>query len=193
MILWIRHMPLNEFAVSSSFGMRDFMGYWWHNGLDLRARKGTKVYAVNGGCVKAVGNNPAGYGIYAVVNHGSWSTLYAHLSEVRVKEGDRVEAGGVLGLSGNTGVTSGPHLHFEIRLGPWNKFWDKVYLNGTVYLRCIDPEPLLRDAHVGTFMSVAGAEETVRCRAGLEDKTVSFMKSYKYSDDLFMKLAKCMM
>jgi len=88
-----------------------------HNGVDFTTPIGTKVRAAEDGRVIQV--NPvkgySGYGITITINHGySYETFYAHLNKVLVKAGDLVKRGQVIALSGNTGLTMAPHLHFEI-------------------------------------------------------------------------------
>lgn len=103
-------------AVHSLFGWRTSRRL--HEGLDFRASIGTPVLASEKGAVMYVGTSLSGYGLIVVLGHGdSWSTVYAHLSRAFVKRGDRVRKGQRIAFSGNTGRTSGPHLHFEIRKG----------------------------------------------------------------------------
>lgn len=88
-----------------------------HDGIDLSAPEGTPVRAAAAGEVIYVGTQ-SGYGLIVIVRHaGGLITLYAHNSEVLVKDGDRVEAGTPVAKVGQTGRTSGPHLHFEVREG----------------------------------------------------------------------------
>jgi len=89
---------------------RDF-----HEGIDLQADEGTAVYAARAGKVSFAGPN-GGYGYLVVLDHGLYETYYAHLSEILVYNGQFVEAGQLIARSGNTGFSTGPHLHFEIRL-----------------------------------------------------------------------------
>lgn len=91
------------------FGEKDF-----HYGLDFKANVGTTVYASDGGTVVYAG--PRGnYGIYIKIQHGTkYETVYAHLSSVLVKVGDKVFKGQPIAKSGNTGMSTGPHLHFEV-------------------------------------------------------------------------------
>ncbi len=90
--------------------------YWFcHKGLDIAAPQGTPVRAVAAGTVKFAGWNNQGYGNLVVIDHGGYQTLYGHLSAISV--GQSVGAGQVIGSMGNTGFSTGPHLHFEIRLG----------------------------------------------------------------------------
>lgn len=107
---WPAHGPL-----TSPFGLRTLRGsVGIHEGVDVGVPTGTEVHAMSRGSVTLAGPK-TGYGLAVVVDHGwGWSTLYAHLSSVRVEVGDHVSAGQVLGLSGNTGDSTGPHLHFEI-------------------------------------------------------------------------------
>jgi TP901 family phage tail tape measure protein len=93
-----------------------------HGGMDFGVPEGTPVQAANAGTVVASedlrGNQNGGYrsyGRYVVLDHGGVSTLYAHLSSRGARVGQRVGSGSVIGLSGNTGNSTGPHLHFETR------------------------------------------------------------------------------
>lgn len=87
----------------------------WHYGVDLQAAEGTAVYASADGTVTAAVYGPV-YGHHVVVTHADGSTsLYAHLQSLSVTAGQTVAAGDLLGLSGQSGWATGPHLHFEIR------------------------------------------------------------------------------
>ena len=91
-----------------------------HTGIDIYAPKGTSVKAAAGGTVKMAEKNPDGfngYGWLIIVDHGDGiSTWYAHCSGFAVKTGDKVKAGDTIGAVGMTGRTTGPHLHFELRV-----------------------------------------------------------------------------
>jgi murein DD-endopeptidase MepM/ murein hydrolase activator NlpD len=94
-------------------------GYRWgrmHTGIDYSAPQGTSVRAADSGVVTSVGWNGA-YGKEIIVNHGGFITRYAHLSTYKVSVGDRVHRGDVIAGSGNTGNSTGPHLHFEVIVG----------------------------------------------------------------------------
>ncbi len=93
--------------------MRGF--YAGHSGLDLAASEGTPIFAANSGPILYAGWNSWGYGNTVVIGHGPFSTLYGHMSSLAVACGNTVSAGQVIGYVGNTGNSSGPHLHFEIR------------------------------------------------------------------------------
>jgi murein DD-endopeptidase MepM/ murein hydrolase activator NlpD len=100
-------------------GARRTQGIHGYNGVDLAAAPGTPVLAAAGGSVivaKGSGWN-GGYGNYVVVKHKNTQTLYAHLSSVSVGVGDTVGAGESIGIIGNTGKSTGTHLHFEVRGG----------------------------------------------------------------------------
>jgi murein DD-endopeptidase MepM/ murein hydrolase activator NlpD len=100
--------------ITSGFGMR-----WgrMHQGIDIAVGEGTPIRAAAGG-VAYLGEDPGGYGHYSIIDHGNGVvTVYAHQSSQAVGDGQRVTAGSVIGYSGNTGRSTGPHLHFEVRIG----------------------------------------------------------------------------
>lgn len=105
--------PLRKIRISSKFGRRHRRV---HEGVDLVAPMGTPIYAAAAGEVVYAGDSIQGYGDSIIVRHaGDYATLYAHASELRVAEGEEVERGQCIGYSGESGDTTGPHLHFEIR------------------------------------------------------------------------------
>lgn len=90
-------------------------GMRFHSGLDFRVPSGTAVAAAGSGLVVFAGQQTHGWGNFVVVKHGSGvRTLYAHLSRINVKLGQRVSSGATVGLVGATGQATGPHLHFEV-------------------------------------------------------------------------------
>jgi len=106
-------MPLKEIKPTSQFGLR-----WGrnHTGTDLDLETGDTIATVFDGMVRVVGSDGRGYGRFVVVRHyNGLETLYGHMSKPLVKSGDIVRAGGVIGLGGNTGRSTGSHLHFEVR------------------------------------------------------------------------------
>jgi len=102
-----------------------------HTGIDFVANTGTPVYATGTGKVVFVGKN-GGYGLEVRIDHGfGYRTLYAHLSKVLVKRGQKVKRGDLIAKSGNSGLSTGPHLHYEIshngrKLNPSQFFFDDL-------------------------------------------------------------------
>lgn len=87
----------------------------FHEGMDFTAPVGTEVYATGDGTVEVVNYSFKGYGNEIVINHGyGYKTRYAHLSKFKVKPGQKVKRGDVIGNIGNTGKSTGPHLHYEV-------------------------------------------------------------------------------
>lgn len=107
-------MPTESRVVTSNFGAR-----WGrsHKGLDIKVYIGDTIRAAFSGKVRMVKNEPAGYGKYVVIRHSNGlETIYGHMSGWLVKEDEVVKAGQPIGLGGNTGRSTGSHLHFETRL-----------------------------------------------------------------------------
>ncbi len=105
------------YVVTSTYGMRlhpKYHVYKMHTGIDIGASYGSKVLAADSGKV-LTSQYSSSYGNYIVISHGNGTTtLYAHLSSRKVSAGDTVTQGDLIGLVGSTGVSTGPHLHFEI-------------------------------------------------------------------------------
>ena len=119
-------------GVNSEYGTRQ--SPWssdreFHSGMDIRAGMGTPVYAPAAGSVVLAGA-AQDYGTTIVLDHGqAISTLYGHLSKLNVKAGQQVQRGAIIGYTGNTGRSSGPHLHYEIlakgrAVNPRAYLWD---------------------------------------------------------------------
>ena len=104
--------------VGSGFGMRKDpidSTMKMHKGIDIAAPTGTKVYAAGSGKVLKITSSDDGYGNCIVIEHGyGFVSRYAHLSGFKIKEGDEVKKGDLIGLVGSTGRSTGPHLHYEI-------------------------------------------------------------------------------
>ena len=107
-------------VVTSEFGYRKdpFTGKKkGHGGMDLAVPTGTSIRAALPGTVTVSAYNRGGYGYYVMIDHGGGlATLYGHCSQLLARVGQTVEAGDVIALSGSTGRSTGPHLHFEVRV-----------------------------------------------------------------------------
>ncbi len=115
-----------------------------HNGLDLGMPVGTPVRAAAAGWVREAMSNPA-LGNYVKVMHPWGHTVYAHLSKINVRHGQNVTAGQVIGLSGNTGNSTGPHLHFGVRINPYDR--------GDGWLGYSNPLTLLQHPRAGAGLA----------------------------------------
>lgn len=110
--------PVDEARMTRGFFLKDPRGHSRrpHFGIDLAAPKKTPIYAAHNGTVIYVGREFRGFGrMIMIEGKGGWATLYAHLSKARVKEGQSVRQGDLIGDMGRTGRATGVHLHFEIR------------------------------------------------------------------------------
>lgn len=122
--------PVLKGTVVSSFGPR---GDSFHDGIDIACPIGTPVYAGHGGRVIYADGGLGGYGKLVIIRHKSgFTTVYAHNNRLRVSEGDEIKKGDRIADSGNTGHSTGPHLHFEVRVKDGNGRYVAV-----------DPLPLL--------------------------------------------------
>jgi len=110
--------PVGRFRFTSGYGMRDdpITGQWrMHSGIDLANGVGTHIMAARSGRVAHVEANAGTYGNLVIIDHSNgFQTLYAHLSSFNVVRGQRVLTGEVIGRMGNTGRSTGPHLHFSV-------------------------------------------------------------------------------
>jgi len=98
----------------------------FHTGLDFSAPQGTPIYATAQGVVRIAGNLGNGYGNHVVINHGyQYSTLYGHMYRIKVRSGQSVKRGEVIGYVGNSGKSTGSHLHYEVMKG--KKHLDPIY------------------------------------------------------------------
>lgn len=111
--------PTTSTYITSKFGYRlhPVLGVWkGHTGIDIGVSSGSPVYAASGGKV-ILAQWYGGYGYAVIIDHGSGlSTLYGHNSRLLVDAGDRVSRGEIVARSGSTGISTGPHLHFEVRV-----------------------------------------------------------------------------
>ena len=111
--------PVPDRRITSSFGLRihpKFRTKNQHSGIDIGSPKGTPIKAAGAGEVLFTGWL-RGYGQVVIIDHGNgYSTVYAHMSKILTEEGNSVKTGTVIGQVGQTGVATGPHLHFEVRV-----------------------------------------------------------------------------
>ncbi len=131
--------------MSSGFGYRLHPIYkqmQLHTGLDFTAAKGTPIYATGDGIVEGADPNGAGYGLHVVINHGfGYETLYGHMSKVLVRPGTKVKRGSLIGLVGSTGMSTAPHVHYEVikngkKIDPINFFHND--LNSGDYAKILE-------------------------------------------------------
>lgn len=126
-----------EYYAQFTYGGAPLRG---HNGIDLALPVGTPVLAVDAGQVMGTGYEAGGFGNWIKLRHAWGESIYAHLLERTPILGDQVAAGQEIARSGNTGGSTGPHLHLGIRLDP--------YQRGDGWGGCVDPLPLLPPASV---------------------------------------------
>ena len=125
--------PVKDPVISSGFGMRKHPIYKErkrHTGIDLAKTKGTPVYAAGNGIVVRKGYD-SGYGLFVEIKHaGDFRTLYAHLSKTMVNKGELVSIGSQIACVGNSGTSTGYHLHYEVKK-------DKRFLNPKDWCFCL--------------------------------------------------------
>lgn len=107
-------VPVSDYNLTARFGQKGPWARGWHTGLDFAGPTGVAVHAAKTGKVTSAGTEGA-YGNTIVIDHGDgYSTRYAHLQSIGASVGQTVSGGSTIGLRGNTGNSSGPHLHFEV-------------------------------------------------------------------------------
>lgn len=132
-------MPLNQsdlaHAVTSGFGWRTHPIYKtleFHPGMDFSAEQGTPIYATGDGYVERADNLAQGYGNHVVINHDfGYRTLYAHMSKMAVKVGASIKRGQLIGYVGSTGLSTAPHIHYEViknggKVNPINYYYNDL-------------------------------------------------------------------
>lgn len=125
----------NLTRVASGFGTRVHPVYKTkklHTGMDFTAPRGTDIYVTGNGTVIEVKKSRRGYGNHITIDHGyGYKTLYAHLNKIKVKPGQKVKRGEIIGGVGNTGTSVGPHLHYEVikngrKINPVNFYYNDL-------------------------------------------------------------------
>ena len=170
------HMPTPSTKITSPFGPR------WrrlHNGLDLKVNIGDTIVAAFDGKVRIVKYERRGYGKYVVIRHDNGlETVYGHLSKQLVEENQLVKAGEVIGLGGNTGRSTGSHLHFETRfLG--------IAIN-PIYMFDFPKQDIVADTY--TFRKTKGVKRAGSHDTQVADGTIRYHKVK--SGDTLSRIAK---
>lgn len=163
------HYPVPESyvgKVSQKFGVNpaayaqfNLLG---HNGVDYAVPVGTPVFSLDNGIAVEIGNDTGGYGLYVKVAHSWGESLYAHLSQQVVVRNQQVASGQQIGVSGNTGNSTGPHLHFGVRINPnlrddgWNGHSDPQPFIDDISGRLYWIGPHLAGPSVGEMVSELG-------------------------------------
>jgi murein DD-endopeptidase MepM/ murein hydrolase activator NlpD len=120
--------------IVSGFGYRNdpFFGYGhFHSGIDIVAQIGTPIRSTADGIIKTAGMPEVGYGLQVEVDHGyGYVTKYAHLSALNARVGQKVKRGEIIGFTGNSGYSTGPHLHYEVikngtKVNPYDYFYSE--------------------------------------------------------------------
>lgn len=132
-------MPINQkdlsHAVTSGFGWRTHPIYKtmeFHPGMDFSAEQGTPIYATGDGVVQQADNLAQGYGNHVVINHGfGYQTLYGHMSRIKAIAGQKVSRGQLIGYVGSTGLSTAPHIHYEVikngeKVNPINYYYNDL-------------------------------------------------------------------
>ncbi|TXB65183.1 M23 family metallopeptidase [Vicingus serpentipes] len=113
----VQNEDLTRMASGYGYRMHPILKYRkFHAGMDFTAPRGTPIFATGKGTVIQADNRASGYGNHVRIEHGyGYITLYAHMSKIAVEEGDKVNRGDIIGYVGNTGLSAGPHCHYEVR------------------------------------------------------------------------------
>ena len=131
-------MPLNNKNLKhlpSGYGWRTHPIYKtqeFHPGMDFTAEQGTPIYATGDGVVEVADANAQGYGNHVVINHGfGYQTLYGHMSRMATTPGKKVKRGDLIGYVGSTGLSTGPHVHYEVikngeKVNPINFYYNDL-------------------------------------------------------------------
>ncbi len=121
--------------LASGFGYRIhpiYKTHMMHEGIDFTSPIGTEIYSTGNGVVAKVEYNGRGYGNHVIINHGyGYATLYGHMSKFAVRPGQKIKRGDIIGYVGNTGSSTGPHVHYEVikngqKINPINFFFNDL-------------------------------------------------------------------
>jgi len=166
--------PVLNARVSQAFGLNPEayarFGLLGHNGIDYAVPQGTPVRAVAPGKIIEQGTDQEGYGLYVKLQHDWGESIYAHLSHVHSPLGGVFTYGQVLGLSGNTGNSTGPHLHFGIRVTP--------YFRQDGWMGYTDPAPYMvaeRGSRIGLHLAGSQVADMMQQIERLAPATVLYL------------------
>jgi|GEM_PF-3547376 len=160
--------PPHEGRVTSGFGPRRLFGRKFHKGIDIDLETGDEVHAAISGKVR-IARYSNGYGNFVIISHeGGLETLYGHMSELMVVEGQHIDAGTIIGLGGSTGQSTGSHLHFELRI-----FGEQVNP-----LLAIDPNTLMP------------REKEIKVHASWFDHLGSSVDSHNHNEEHFHEVVE---
>lgn len=111
------HRPVDKkYPISCRYGVKgDHWKRGWHSGIDFKTPPGSPVMSFSDGVIEIAGNKGDGFGIRVVINHEYYRSFYCHLADYFVDVGERIKCGEYFAATGNTGNSTGPHLHFETR------------------------------------------------------------------------------
>lgn len=158
--------PIKNTKINSNYGLRRWR---WHHGIDLDLEIGDSIFAAFNGVVRIAKYNRGGYGYYVMLRHeNGLETLYGHLDKILVEVGQEVKAGELIGLGGNTGRSTGPHLHYEVRY--------KGHAFNPLHLYNFEKEELL----------TADFQLTANHYKGLLDRTKSVYHRIRSGDSLWV-------
>ena len=122
-------------SITSDFGWRTHPIYktqQFHPGMDFASEQGTPIYSTGDGLIERADNMAQGYGNHVVINHGfGYQTLYGHMSKIAVHANQKINRGQLIGYVGSTGLSTGPHLHYEVikngeKVNPINYYYNDL-------------------------------------------------------------------
>ncbi len=122
-------------SITSDFGWRTHPIYktqQFHPGMDFASEQGTPIYSTGDGLIETADNMAQGYGNHVVINHGfGYQTLYGHMSKIAVHANQKINRGQLIGYVGSTGLSTGPHLHYEVikngeKVNPINYYYNDL-------------------------------------------------------------------
>ena len=182
-------LPLKDCKITSPYGVeRTINGVKSvHKGIDLISVSGDReVKSISDGVVRGNFNDPNGFGNYVSIEHADGKrVIYAHLASFKKKPGDKVQAGDVIGIEGNTGKSTGIHLHLEVRDTP---YMQRNHIDVTKYLGIENKVGLVKEKE----LTKEEQKEIIKKKVGLDDNSIQYLEFYKYGNDLIRKLANAL-